>query len=265
MSDHTQQDQNIVEPVAIARPHGEIVKPFSTLLASKPPKTRSAGAYAFSLVLHGAVVGAIIWATLRVEDAITEEDEPEFVELVEEMAPPPPPPPPPVDAPELTEVVQGFQELTIPDIVPPDIPPAAAFSFRAEDFSGEGVAGGTADGRAATLADLEKKDDDVSAAPTFTPYTVSPDLRNRDEVARALEREYPPLLRDAGLGGKVNVWLFINEEGIVQNTRVNESSGHPSLDEAALKVAGVMRFTPALNRDKKVPVWVSIPITFQVR
>ena len=35
--------------------------------------------------------------------------------------------------------------------------------------------------------------------------------------------------------------------------------------DAAIKVAGIMKFTPALNRDKKVPVWVSLPITFQVR
>jgi len=32
---------------------------------------------------------------------------------------------------------------------------------------------------------------DLSAAPTFTPFTVRPDIRNRNDVARALEREYP--------------------------------------------------------------------------
>ena len=35
--------------------------------------------------------------------------------------------------------------------------------------------------------------------------------------------------------------------------------------DAALAVADVYRFSAALNRDKKVPVWVSFPITFQVR
>ena len=56
---------------------------------------------------------------------------------------------------------------------------------------------------------------DISAAPTFTPYTVRPDIKNRDAVARALEREYPPLLRDAGIGGTVQVWFFIDEQGKV--------------------------------------------------
>jgi protein TonB len=106
---------------------------------------------------------------------------------------------------------------------------------------------------------------DLSAAPTFTPFTVKPDIRNRSEVARALEREYPPLLRDAGIGGTVNVWFFIDEGGKVVRTQVDKSSGHKALDDAAVAVAGIIQFTPALNRDKRVPVWISLPITFTAR
>jgi protein TonB len=106
---------------------------------------------------------------------------------------------------------------------------------------------------------------DISAAPTFTPYTVAPSILNRDEVVRAMVREYPALLRDAGIGGTVRVYFFIDENGQVQDTRIDQSSGHVALDEAALAVADVYRFSAALNRDKKVPVWVSFPITFQVR
>ena len=104
---------------------------------------------------------------------------------------------------------------------------------------------------------------DISAAPAFTPYTVAPDRINDNEIVRALEREYPPLLRDAGIGGTVQVWFFIDETGIVQNQRVHTSSGHQALDDAALRVAPVFRFTPALNRDNAVPVWVAFPITFR--
>jgi len=106
---------------------------------------------------------------------------------------------------------------------------------------------------------------DIAQAPTFTPYTVRPDIRNRSEVTRALEEAYPPLLRDAGIEGTTQVWLFIDEAGVVQKTQVNKSSGHQALDEAALEVAGVISFTPAMNRDKTVPVWISLPITFSVR
>lgn len=106
---------------------------------------------------------------------------------------------------------------------------------------------------------------DLDAAPTFTPYTVKPDVKNRREVQAALEREYPPLLRDAGISGRVMVWLFIDENGRVANTMINQTSGHLALDDAALRVAKTIEFTPALNRDERVPVWISLPITFMTR
>ncbi len=106
---------------------------------------------------------------------------------------------------------------------------------------------------------------DIQAAPTFTPYTVRPDIRNRADVARAMEDGYPPLLRDAGIGGTTQVWFFIDQSGVVQKTQVNQSSGHQALDDAALEVAGKIRFTAALNDGEPVPVWISLPITFTVR
>ncbi len=105
----------------------------------------------------------------------------------------------------------------------------------------------------------------LADAPTFTPYTVRPDLVNEREVQRALEREYPPILKDAGIGGTTNVHFFIDTEGVVQRALVAQASGHEALDEAALRVARVFRFTPALNEDEVVPVWIAIPITFQTR
>jgi protein TonB len=107
--------------------------------------------------------------------------------------------------------------------------------------------------------------DDIASAPTFTPYTVAPQLLNRDEVARTMVEEYPPLLKRSGIGGIVRVYFFINKEGVVEDSRVYQSSGFPQLDEAALAVADVYRFSPAMNRDKLVPVWVLLPIEFQVR
>ncbi len=234
---------------------------FSTLLASKPPRQgKAASATAISTLLHAVIITSTVYATMKASEEVANAEEVQFVELVDEMAPPPPPPPPPVDQPQMQDVVRGFQTLTVPDIIPPDIPPPGAFTISESDFTGEGLEGGRQEGRDTTIEVEVSRDE-----PVFTPYTVAPELRNRDDVARALEREYPSLLRDAGIGGRVVVWLFIDEEGTVQNTRVNEPSGHTSLDEAALRVANVMQFSPAMNRDKKVPVWVSLPITFQTR
>jgi periplasmic protein TonB len=105
---------------------------------------------------------------------------------------------------------------------------------------------------------------DISATPTFTPYEVRPTLRNPEEYGRALLRDYPSMLRDAGIGGTVVLWVFIDEEGVVQTTRVTESSGYEPLDRVAESLMrDVARYTPAMNRDQRVPVWIQQPVTFE--
>lgn len=106
---------------------------------------------------------------------------------------------------------------------------------------------------------------DPSTSPGFTPYDLAPSIRNRDEVTRALAREYPPLLRDAGIGDTVLVWLHIDEHGEVQRFQVQSPSVHEPLNQAALRVVGVAEFSAAMNRDKPVAVWVEFPVIFQVR
>ncbi|MDX1579326.1 MAG: TonB family protein [Gemmatimonadota bacterium] len=109
---------------------------------------------------------------------------------------------------------------------------------------------------------------DVSASaedrPQFIPYDVAPKLKNRSEVLAALERLYPATLRNAGIGGKVLLWLYIDERGQVQDTRVAETSGYSALDRAARQVASQMEFTPAQNRDRVTAVWLSQPIDFSI-
>lgn len=105
----------------------------------------------------------------------------------------------------------------------------------------------------------------VADGPTFTPFTERPELQDKAAIAKALEDYYPPLLKDAGIGGTTQVWLYIDDTGKVAKVQLNETSGHPALDQAALKVAKMMEFTPAKNKDKPVNVWVSIPIVFQTQ
>jgi TonB family protein len=105
---------------------------------------------------------------------------------------------------------------------------------------------------------------DLSEQPVFTPYSVRPELRNADELMRALERSYPQTLKDAGIGGTTLLWVFIDVAGAVQNTRVVETSGFTDLDRIAETVVrATARFSPAYNRDQRVPVWIQIPITFR--
>lgn len=101
--------------------------------------------------------------------------------------------------------------------------------------------------------------------PTFIPFAVPPSIINRDEVLRAMQREYPPDLRELGIGGRVVVYFFVDERGYVTESRLSASSGQHELDAAALRVARVYRFRPAQNDDGPVAVWVQFPVTFSVR
>jgi periplasmic protein TonB len=239
-------------------------KMFGTLLASRPKHdvAGTAGMTLGSIIFHGILIGLLAWATVSAGTTSAANDDFRLIEIEQEEPPVLPPPPPPMDKIDVApvDVAQGFQVLTIPTIIPTDIPPPVpGVSIRAIDYSGEGVENGRGGGTpgAPPVRDLE-------LAPIYTVMTLKPELINRDDVARALVRQYPPLLRDAGIGGKVLLWFFINEQGAVVKTQLKETSGYAQLDEAAAKVATIMRFSPAQNHDKKVPVWIEIPILFQI-
>ena len=181
------------------------------------------------------------WPTLSAEHVSFTAEELEIIELPPEIEIPPPPeaisrPATPVMATadiddDITIARTTFADNPIEDLPPPP--------------TDDGIV-------------------DIAAAPVFTPMTVRPEIRNRREVQAALMSEYPSMLRNAGIGGTVVVWFFITEDGRVQDKRVSQSSGFLRFDEAALKVADVFRFSPALNRDKRVQVWIQLPITFQI-
>jgi len=109
----------------------------------------------------------------------------------------------------------------------------------------------------------ERSSAETCERPCFTPYTTAPVLLNRAEVAEQLHRAYPPLLRDARIGGTTVVWIRIDTEGNASGIQLHSSSASVDLDMAALRVAEAMRFTPARNGERPVTVWVQMPITFR--
>lgn len=106
---------------------------------------------------------------------------------------------------------------------------------------------------------------DTAQATRFEGHTVMPRLLNPEDVDRAIAREYPRVQKGAGIGGTTVVRLFVDEEGCVRHMIVKESSGNEGLDRAALRVLGVARFAPAINRDEKVGVWIEFPMTYKPR
>lgn len=234
-------------------------KPFGVLLASAPPSM--AGGYrsgVLSTIIHVSLALVMIVTTVGNAQE-EEEEEPTIVEIVQEteVPPPPPPPPPPELAPEMPDVTV-ISTLEMPTVILSSIPAPALDIV----FDTRALAAGTG-----TVSQNDASRDSTEAnpdVPGFTPMTVRPTLTNVEEVQRVLMREYPAVLRDAGIGGAPVLWLFIGTTGAVERTQVQESSGFDALDQAAANVASVMRFTPAQNRDQTVAVWVQIPIRFQV-
>ena len=101
--------------------------------------------------------------------------------------------------------------------------------------------------------------------PREIPVHTLPVLRNTGEVQRLLVAFYPADLRAAGISGRIEVWLRVNESGVVERRELKTSSGNDALDRAALAVASGMRFEPATTDDRPQAVWVSQWLTFEVK
>lgn len=76
--------------------------------------------------------------------------------------------------------------------------------------------------------------------------------------------EYPPDAWEDGVGGTTMLRLLISRRGTVDSVVVIGSSGHPSLDSAALANARRLRYTPAAQGGTPVQVWGRLPVVFPV-
>ena len=60
---------------------------------------------------------------------------------------------------------------------------------------------------------------------------VAPTLMNGDEVRSLLDHLYPDSLKKEGVGGRVVLWMQVNELGEVSETKIQMSSGSEVLDD----------------------------------
>jgi TonB family protein len=94
---------------------------------------------------------------------------------------------------------------------------------------------------------------------------VQPELTNRAVVSQALSREYPQALRMADQTGTVMLRFRVMEDGTVDRPTVAvERYTHPDFSEAAVRVVYRMRFRAARLDGKPVPVWVTLPVIFEL-
>lgn len=263
---------------------------FEFLVSSRPQLgwRGGAAAAAASLAAHGAIVVAVVLATLLTAEKASTDPPSESVSLetIEAGAPvvasgalavlPDARPgtaartsaPAPADVREGTERL--LRNLKPPTVTPEDIPVPSPevlqASLRISEYDGIGqdsmlsAAMIFADHHERTAEELE----DGPPSPEATPYTQGPELTNGPQMAKLLSRNYPRGLQEDGIGGRVLIWFLVDEYGYARRWLLKSSSGYRALDRAALKVASLMRFRPAINYDRHVAVWVVLPVTFHV-
>ncbi|MCZ6478238.1 MAG: energy transducer TonB [Gemmatimonadetes bacterium] len=74
--------------------------------------------------------------------------------------------------------------------------------------------------------------------------------------------EYPTDAWRDRIGGETVLRLRISSDGIVDSITVERSSGHRSLDSAAVAGATELRYKPARQGEHPVPVWATLPIRY---
>jgi len=228
-----------------------------------------------SVVLHAVMVAGAYAASKGYDPTKKAREElVDYMEIKEEKEEPKPeepkpeepePPKPEPQAPP--PVVKGFQELQPPQEVPKEIvQPVNDQAVNEADFSGQGKAGGTADGVDQGVAQSTVQRETPANEGVYDVSSVEerPALRNGSQVQAALVRNYPPLLRDAGVGGTVQIQMVVNEDGTPDPATVEIiSTDHEQFADAARRVVERMRFRPAKVNGQAVKVRIQIPITFQ--
>jgi protein TonB len=76
--------------------------------------------------------------------------------------------------------------------------------------------------------------------------------------------DYPAPARQRFLEGRVLLRVQVMADGRCGDVRVERSSGHEMLDEAALATVKKWRFVPAKRGERAVESWVNVPIVFKL-
>jgi protein TonB len=259
------------------------------LLESKKStqKGRSASGTILSVILHSLIIFLAVFATARAGTKAREKRETKvnFVAMKKEPPPPPkkeepkPEPPKPKKAPTPPKVVkvevpkivapappQGFKVVAPPVSVPTALPAIdlSKAITNENDFSGKGVAGGSANGVKGGTGKEGDTGKEAGAA-EHGPYMEF-------QVEKAVERiggdspEYPASLRDSGVEGQVLAQFVVGENGRYEGGTLKIlSSSNPAFTAAVKDALPRMKFSAAQIGGKKVPQLVQMPFQFNLK
>jgi protein TonB len=144
-----------------------------------------------------------------------------------------PPPPPPVDLKEKppVQVIAPDINITIPVETPPPI---------------------------------QNVTTKAPPAPPPPPRAVAPGTPIKPISMPDVHDYYPEQARRDGQEGRAQVKVCVGANGKITSADVATSSGFPSLDEAATKVAKAAKFKPATTEGKPVDSCAVLPVKFEL-
>jgi len=104
------------------------------------------------------------------------------------------------------------------------------------------------------------EDVDVSQAPAFVPFEQAP------QIVKRVEPVYPEIATMAEVNGSVVVQFYVDKKGNVGKILIM-TADPPKMgfEEAAMAAIAQWKFTPALQRDNPVGVWMSNKFTFKIK
>ncbi|UVO08201.1 energy transducer TonB [Pectobacterium polonicum] len=101
----------------------------------------------------------------------------------------------------------------------------------------------------------------AAVQPVDAPLT--PPLANADYLHNP-SPSYPDVAISRGYEGTVLLNVQVRADGKVQTIRIHQSSGYPSLDEAARDTVVRWSFVPARRGNQPVSGWVVVPVDFSL-
>ncbi|OGC77012.1 MAG: hypothetical protein A2Z27_01175 [candidate division Zixibacteria bacterium RBG_16_50_21] len=94
----------------------------------------------------------------------------------------------------------------------------------------------------------------------FVAVEVEPKVINK------VQPIYPELARRANVEGTVFLDILVDKEGKVRKVEVLKASGtNVGFEEAAKEAVKQWVFSPAIQNDKPVAVWMTLPVKFEVK
>lgn len=223
---------------------------FDNLIESKRRKNRgrSASVGIVSLFIHTVVIAGAVYATLnagQTDNSVKVDTAMVFVDQPKQEKPPEQQPV------QLDVPLKGFQTVVAPDVIPTNIPPVNLQEhFDPKDYSGTGVEGGVATG----------------LVPTGNEVFMEAIVEEKPAVLSGPVPQYPELLRQAGIQGRVMVQAIIDTLGRAEPNSIKVlQSPNPGFDQSAKTYVMKTLFRPARVHGRAVRVLIQIPIDYRLK